>query len=150
MRVYAILFAALALCGCSSEHSVSNLDALETQTMIMPNGQEIRAEVLIAPDAQLRGMMFRDALPEGRGMFFMHKEVKAYTYWMYNVKVPLDMIFIDAQHQVLGVVASAPPCTTRASECPNYGGFPGTKYVLELNGGQAAHYQVEPGRSIRF
>jgi uncharacterized membrane protein (UPF0127 family) len=69
---------------------------------------------------------------------------------MFNVKVPLDIVFIDARHSVLGVAANSPPCTTRASECPKYGGFPGTKYVLELNGGAAAGYGIRPGELIRF
>jgi uncharacterized membrane protein (UPF0127 family) len=51
---------------------------------------------------------------------------------------------------VLGVTANAPPCTVRASDCPNYGGIPGTKYVLELNAGEAQKYGVEPGKIIAF
>jgi uncharacterized protein len=150
MRVLGFLLAALALCGCSARETAGNLDVLETRGLIMPDGREIRDEVMISPASLQRGMMFRDALPPGRGMFFMHKDVAAHTYWMYSVKVPLDIVFIDSGHHVLGMTENAPPCRTRASECPSYGGFPGTKYVLEMNGGQAAKYGVATGSFIRF
>ena len=105
------------ICGCGSgNRGTSDLDVLETKPLTMPNGAVIRAELMISPAAQQRGMMFRDALPEGRGMLFWHKEAQPHKYWMYNVKVPLDIVYIDSQHRVLGVTANAPPCTVRASD----------------------------------
>jgi uncharacterized membrane protein (UPF0127 family) len=150
MRSFVLLCAACALCGCSSrDGAATDLETLETKALTMPDGEIVRAEVMISPASQQRGMMFRGALPAGRGMLFWHKEVQPHSYWMYNVKVPLDIVFMDSRHRVLGV-ANAPPCTTRASDCPQYGGIPGTKFVLELNGGDARKYGVEPGKTIAF
>jgi uncharacterized membrane protein (UPF0127 family) len=51
---------------------------------------------------------------------------------------------------VLGIAANVPPCQTKASDCPQYGGYPGTQFVLELGGGQAGRYGIAPGQFIGF
>jgi uncharacterized membrane protein (UPF0127 family) len=145
-----LCLAALFLSGCGSSDTVASLDSLETKEIIMPNGKPIRVEVMIKPENMMRGMMFRDSLPEGRGMLFWHKETSSYTYWMYQVKIPLDIIFLDSQRRVLGVSEHTPPCQSKASDCPAYGGYAGTKYVVELGAGEARKYGVQPGTIIGF
>lgn len=150
MRFFVLCIAALVLCSCQSDSGSSAIEEMNLRDVNMPNGKVIRAEVMIRPADLQRGMMFRDSLPSGRGMLFLHKQPSNVSYWMYQVKIPLDIVFIDSSHKVLGVSVSAPPCTTRASECPQYGGYPGTQYVLELGGGEAAKYGVQPGTVIGF
>jgi uncharacterized protein len=155
MRIFGLCSAAIGaaaflLCGCGSRDTATSLDSLETKEITMPNGKPVRVEVMIKPVDLQRGMMFRDSLPEGRGMLFWHRQTSAYTYWMYQVKIPLDLIFMDSGHRVLGVSANTPPCRTRASDCPQYGGYPGTKFVLEIGGGEARKYGVESGTTIAF
>ena len=41
---------------------------------------------------------------------------------MYQVKIPLDMVWMDKNRRVVEMVENTPPCKTKASECPNYGG----------------------------
>jgi uncharacterized membrane protein (UPF0127 family) len=151
MRVFVLLAAALALCGCKSDSDANaSLEALRTTMVTLPNGKGVRAELAIDEYDQARGLMFRDTLPEGRGMLFVHRKPAVRSYWMYQVRIPLDIIFMDSNRRVLGVAANAPPCTTRSSECPTYGGFDGTQYVLELGAGQAAKNGVTPGVSLTF
>jgi len=151
MGYFVLLFAALALSGCGDTNNTStSLEALDTREIRMPNGESLRVEVMIKQVDLSRGLMFRDSLPAGRGMLFIHKETSPYEYWMYQVKIPLDIIFMDTQHRVLGISADTPPCKTRASDCQRYGGYPGTKYVLEVGGGAARKYGVSPGVMISF
>jgi len=62
---------ALALSGCGRDSA--DADVLETRTVTLPNGTRIRAEVKIRPFDMQRGMMFRDELPQGEGMLFIHR-----------------------------------------------------------------------------
>jgi uncharacterized membrane protein (UPF0127 family) len=142
MRVFVLLAAALFLCGCNSDSGATGEEAYRTTTITLPNGKVIRAE--------LRGMMFRDSLPADRGMLFIHSKPTAASYWMYQVKIPLDIIFMDSTRRVLGISANTPPCEKKASECPSYGGYPQTQYVLELGGGQAAKNAIVPGSTLTF
>ncbi len=76
------LLVALLSFGCGPKED--NLDVLSTRPVTLPDGSQIRAEVMIKPDEVARGMMFRD----GRGLLFIHTKPAAYRYWMFNVKVP--------------------------------------------------------------
>lgn len=151
MRVFVFLFVVICLSGCKSESdTASNTEVFRVRPVTLPNGKVIQAELAISNIEMQRGMMFRDSLPAGRGMLFLHNSPSAITYWMFNVKIPLDIIFIDPNKRVLGVSANTPPCLKKASECPSYGGFPNTQYVLELGGGEAAKNGVTPGVFLTF
>lgn len=136
----------LAACGAKQ----SPLDVLEARTVIFPNGEKARAEVEIKQADMMRGMMFRESLPRGNGMLFVHTSPGQYGYWMYQVKIPLDMIWMDANHRITEIVSSAPPCQTKASQCPTYGGNTTALFVLELGAGEARRLGLQVGDTLRF
>ncbi len=117
----------------------------------MPNGKTITAEVMTNPVDMSRGMMFRDTLAANRGMLFIHGSPGRYAYWMFQVKIPLDIIWMDQNRRVVEISANTPPCPSKsARDCPNFGGHEEAMYVLELAGGMAAKYGVEKGSVINF
>lgn len=123
---------------------------LYTIPVRLPNGKTIRAEQLIEPEQLQRGMQFRDELPEDRGLLFYHGKPGYYPYWMYQVRVPLDIIWIDSQKRVVEVVREAKPCPGPQEKCPVYGGGREAQYVLELRAGMAKASGLEPGARIEF
>jgi uncharacterized protein len=139
---------ALAALGCGSRATDENV--LESRTVTLPNGREIRAEVRIRQVDLARGYMYRDAVPRGTGMLFIHPKPGLYTYFMYNVRIPLDIIFLNESRRVVEIAASVPPCKTKASECPTYGGRYPAQYVLELGGGEAARNGIQTGDTLAF
>jgi uncharacterized membrane protein (UPF0127 family) len=140
----------LALLACSSDENV--VTEVGVRLVGLPNGDKVRAEVMQTQIDMTRGMMFRKSLDRGRGMLFVHGKPGPYTYWMYNVEIPLDLIFIDAGHRVVYIEHAAPPCRTAASQCPQYGPNPPrpVQYVLELGGGEAKRYGLKPGDALTF
>jgi len=136
------------LAGCGSQSG--SMAELNTRKITLPDGQVIVADYSRpGPDIQ-RGMMFRDQLPRGRGMLFVHPKPDRYTYWMFQVKVPLDMIWIAPDRRIVEVVANAPPCETKASLCPSYGGHETAQFVLELAGGEAQRLGLKTGQTLTF
>ncbi len=117
----------------------------------LPGGQEIVAEVMVHPDDMARGMMYRDAIEPERGMLFIHPSTGNYPYWMHNVKIPLDIIWLDAGRRVVEISANTPPCADKpANECPSYGGRQRSSYVLELGGGEANRLGIAEGVALEF
>ncbi|HYP14540.1 MAG TPA: DUF192 domain-containing protein [Bryobacteraceae bacterium] len=147
-HVLAALSVSLLLTGCQNESQV--LDEYNTRAVTLPDGTVIRAETMTLEADVMRGMMYRDALPEGRGMIFIHGSPGKYSYWMYQVKVPLDIVWMTPGKRVVEVVANAEPCKTRASDCPRYGGNEDAQIVLELAAGQAAKHGIRPGAVLSF
>ena len=148
MRFAALCLIVLCAAGCGSEKS--GLEGLETQPVTLPDGKTIRAEVMIKQFDVQRGMMFRASLAPDHGMLFIHSKPGAYSYWMYIVNIPLDIIWMDRDRRIVEIAANAAPCHTKASECPTYGGHQVAQFVLELAGGQAAAHHLQTGETITF
>ena len=98
------------------------MDTFDTRVVTLPDGFRVRAQVMADPVDMLRGMMFRDSLAANRGMLFIHPKPGKYQYWMYQVRIPLDIIWMDANGRIVEMSPNTPPCKTKASACPKYGG----------------------------
>jgi uncharacterized membrane protein (UPF0127 family) len=144
--IVTLAFTLLAACGMKPDP----LDEFNTTKVTLPDGAVIRAEVLRRQEDIMRGMMFRDSLAEDRGMLFIHGSPGKYKYYMYQVKIPLDIIWLDSRNTVVEMSENTPPCTTKASECPLYGGNHDALIVLELAGGNARKHGIKPGATINF
>lgn len=144
----AVLAACVILPGCSKKDDPST--DINLTTVAFPNGQKIVAETARADFELVRGLMFRDSLPADRGMLFVYPKEDKYTYWMYQTKIPLDMIWMNRDHKIVEIAPNAQPCTTKASECPQFGGHVPATFVLEVNAGVAAKNKLHEGDTIDF
>ena len=142
------LFVAVAfLTACSGP--TTRPEDIGTRLITMPGGQRVRVEVKIRPEDIMRGMMFREKLDPDRGMMFLHKPPGKYAYWMYQVKIPLDIIWMDEQGNIVEISANTPPCPhASAIQCPVYGGSQKAQVVLELAAGMAAKYGLATGMRV--
>lgn len=134
--------------SCSNDKEA---DRFMKRAVTMPNGSTIYAETAIEYQEMLRGLMFRESLANDHGMLFFHNKVGRYSYWMFQVKIPLDIIWMDHSKTVVEVLANVPPCpSAKSNECPQHGGTKDAQFVLELAGGMAAKYGVTVGSKIDF
>lgn len=114
----------------------------------LPNGRIIRAEVADTPRKKAVGLMFRALLPPDRGMLFVHSRPGRYPYWMFQVEIPLDIIWMNEQyHKIVEIEANAQPCRFR---CPNLGGHEIAQYVLEVPAGTVRDNGLTIGQQVHF
>ncbi len=137
----------LVLAGCGSEQTSKN-EALAR--IHLPDGFEVRAELLNTPVQQQIGMMYRTKLGHDEGMLFVYQQPQAMPFWMHNVNLPLDIVFIGSNHKVVELVENAAPCLGESGKCPTYGGRVAARFVLEINGGDAAKHGVVLGSAVSF
>ena len=92
-----------------------------------------------------RGLMCRPSMRAEWGMLFLMPAARPQKFWMKNTLIPLDMIFLDDNWAVVGVVARTEPqtLTSRGVDIPS-------RYVLELVAGAAAKAGIEVGAQARF
>ncbi|MBD2529396.1 DUF192 domain-containing protein [Nostoc flagelliforme FACHB-838] len=114
---------------------------------IIPNGTTIQLEVVQTPQQQAMGLMYRPALPDDRGMLFGFPSARPVSFWMKNVPVPLDMVFLH-NGVVKYIQASAPPCA--AEPCPTYGPKTPIDKVIELRSGRAAELKLKVGDIVKI
>jgi len=104
---------------------------------------EVALEIADTPPARNRGLMYRDTLPDGRGMLFVFENEDEHDFWMKNTLIPLDMIFISGDHRIVGVHANATPLSTASIGV----GAP-SRYVIEVPGGWAARHGITRGDRV--
>lgn len=107
----------------------------------------IELEVAQTPEQQAKGLMFREALPDNRGMLFPFQQPKIARFWMHNVPVALDMVFIK-EGQIIAISEAVPPCTTQPQDCPVYGPDTAVDGVIELRAKRAKELKLVVGDSI--
>lgn len=104
---------------------------------------ELTVELADEPEELRTGLMFRDPLPESTGMLFNFGFDREANMIMRNVTFALDMVFFDAEGEILAIVQSAQPGSPRIIN-------PGlnVRGVLELNAGAVEAYGLEIGDQI--
>ena len=105
----------------------------------------IGLEVAKTPQEQATGLMFRTELPDDRGMFFPIEPARNVRFWMKNVLIELDMVFLR-EGVVQAIISNVPPCLSET--CPNYGPDVPVDGVIELRGGRAAQLGLKVGDRI--
>jgi uncharacterized membrane protein (UPF0127 family) len=141
--------AAFFAAGCSSSSNIT--DELNLSQVTFPNGVEINAETMRNEAELMRGLMFRESLAPNRGMLFIHPAENTFRYWMYQTKIPLDLIWMDHDRRIVEMSLDTPPCrSVSATACPNYGGNFKSKYVLEVNAGIARKNGLKTGDTLDF
>ncbi|MEK6844941.1 MAG: DUF192 domain-containing protein [Nanoarchaeota archaeon] len=94
-----------------------------------------------------RGLMFRDSLCENCGMLIIFEEKGNYKFWMKNTKIPLDIIWINKNLEVI-YIAEAALCVTE--ECKIYNSQENSSYVLEINKGKSKDIRLEVGSKMEL
>jgi YVTN family beta-propeller protein len=94
-------------------------------------------------DEHRRGLMFRQHLPWNSGMLFAYNSEEPRSFWMKNTLIPLDMIFVDDNSEIIDIKENVPPC--EQDPCPSYPSKEPAQYVLEVNAGFAQQNRVQIG-----
>jgi len=144
--VLALLFSN-ASCGDSS--NVVTAAPAKRPTAILENadGKELRVALEVADNdaTRRRGLMWRQSMPDSHGMLFIFPYEEIQSFWMKNTLIPLDMMFINSEHEIVGIVHEAEPRTleSRRVEKPS-------TYVLEVNGGWVRKNKIRSGQRVRL
>jgi uncharacterized protein len=110
-------------------------------------GANINLEVAKTTEQQAIGLMFRESLSGDRGMLFPFESERLARFWMKNVSIDLDMIFLQ-QGRVVHIAHKVPPC--RRDPCPIYGPDTFIDTVLELAGGRAEQLGLKVGDRVEI
>lgn len=146
----------ILLSGCSSlantQKTIANASEEIQQGQMLPitaaaemAGETIQLEVAQTPEQQAIGLMFRESLADDRGMLFPFAQERIASFWMKNVSISLDMIFLNG-NQIVSIAADVPPC--KAEPCPIYGPGALVNKVIELRGGRAKELGIKAGDKI--
>jgi uncharacterized protein len=116
-------------------------------TISTKEGRELTFEVEIAdtPVKRELGFQYRRELAANHGMIFLFSAEAEHPFWMKNTPISLDMLFINNDRKIVGIVEEAVPFSLESRSVPAP-----SRFVLEINGGLSRRYGFKPGDSVRF
>ena len=92
-----------------------------------------------------RGLMYRNSLPADAGMLFIFDTEEIQGFWMKNTYIPLDMLFVNANKEIVTIHANTTPLREW-----NYASTKPALYVVEVNAGYCAQKGIKDGDKIDF
>jgi uncharacterized protein len=122
-------------------------DKLPTTTIIINPDLKIEAELAYTDEMRMKGLMFRESLPEDAAMLFIFAYMDQHSFWMKNTLIPLDIIWLNDKKEIV-YFATAQPCTE--DPCASYAPMQKAKYVLEVNEGFAKKHSLKIGMRLEF
>ncbi|MED5465668.1 MAG: DUF192 domain-containing protein [Myxococcota bacterium] len=105
----------------------------------------VSVDLAQTPEQRRVGLMHRKALPQNHGMAFIFPTEAVQTFWMKDTPLFLDMVFINSQQKIVGIIHNAEPGTLnpRQIKAPS-------RYVVEVQGGFCERYGIQTGGVVVF
>jgi uncharacterized membrane protein (UPF0127 family) len=102
----------------------------------------IQAEVAVDDKEWVAGLSGREKIAENSGMLFIFNDYASRTFWMKDMKFPLDIIWIS-DGKIVGVETAAPPSVNQPFE--TYSSPGPVNMVLEVNAGTVKKKGIKVG-----
>ena len=113
---------------------------------------EFPVEVAADSGKQNKGLSGRESLDAGTGMLFVFESAERFRFWMREMEISLDMVWIGPNCRVVDVSENVPfpEPDTPLHDLPRYSPESPAKYVLEINGGESADLGLKIGDQVEF
>lgn len=99
--------------------------------------KEYNVEVTRTEEEKVKGLQEKESLGEDEGMLFVYDEPQEIAFWMKDTAIPLDIVFMDEDGEVISVKQGQPYDETLLEE-------DGVMYVLEVNQNSG----IQPGDEL--
>ncbi len=109
------------------------------------NGVPFKLEVADSQEERETGLSGR-VLKQNEGMLFVFERPCRPAFWMKGVLEPLDIVWIDDEKKVVGVLERLPVC--RGDDCDIYRPSSKICYAIELKGGISGALKLKTGQVL--
>ena len=115
--------------------------------LVKINNTTIKVEVAETPLAREKGLSGREKLDQNKGMLFIFPQKDYYSFWMKEMKFPIDIIWIS-DNRVVDIAYDLP---LQASEfLKTYQPKEPVNFVLEVNAGFSKKYNIKIGDRVEI
>ena len=116
--------------------------------IFLPDDVSLTAELAITDEERQLGLMFREKMNWDQAMLFLFEEEDRHSFWMKNMVIPLDILWLDRNKKIIHMETHVPPC--KKYPCPSYVSPLPSLYVLELKAGSVERYKLKLSDKIEF
>ncbi|MDF0682058.1 MAG: DUF192 domain-containing protein [Candidatus Nitrosocosmicus sp.] len=115
--------------------------------LVSLGGVNVTASLSTTPDSQSKGLSIKDSLNENEGMLFIFDSPQKYSFWMKDMKFPIDIIWINSTGNIVHIEKNLSPCYLLLP-CPSYAPNNDSLYVLEVASNFTNKFGVSVGDSV--
>ena len=94
-----------------------------------------------------KGLAVKNELKENESMLFVFDKPEKHSFWMKDMKFPIDIIWLDSNGKVVHIEEKLEPCPL-APICPSYPPSADSQYVLETVAGFIQRNNISVGTNI--
>lgn len=147
MRIFLLIIVLFALAGLAALMQPKEQQAQDVVLRdILMKEQKLSVEIADTIQKQGQGLSGRPSMKENEGMLFVFQESAPRSFWMKDMRFPIDIIWINAEGVIVGIAPEVSPETfPRTFQSP----LP-VPYVLELSAGWVQSHGVLVGDRISF
>jgi uncharacterized protein len=107
--------------------------ALQSKPVLSVGGHQFYVDLADTDEERRQGLSGRESLSETDAMLFVFDADGRYSFWMKDMLIPIDMIWLDSGKRIVHIERNVP-----AESYPQtYGPSSPTRYVLEVQAGMA-------------
>lgn len=123
-------------------------DSGTLSTIVFSDGSgdpvELRVEIADTPEKLIRGLMFREQLPEEQGMLFDFGTETESPFWMKDTSIPLSIAFISADGLIVDIQDMQPLSTDLHKSDHPY------TFAVEVNQGWFQRHDIQEGSRVEL
>lgn len=108
------------------------------------NTRNLKVKVVTTEEDKKLGLMFRQYLNMDEGMLFTFKYGDN-SVWMKNTYIPLDVIFLDHDYNVIGFVEDTVPLSLETVKINKK-----SNYIIEVNAGWIRKNNLKIGNKMNL
>ena len=95
------------------------------------------------------GLAKYNNIPQNSGMLFSFEKPGSYSFWMKNMKFPIDIIFIR-NNKIIKIFNNVPAPKLDNQQLPTYAPNQLSDTVLEINAGLSDKYNFKNGDKVKI
>ena len=147
-----VLIGPLLILGCADDSTqredTRGFQEEGTLAFVRPSGDTLRTISIDVADSDAErkwGLMRQQSLGYDRGMLFVFDSVDRGSMWMKNTPLPLDIVFVAPDSQVVNIARRTTPLSEEkiTPEAPR-------KFVVEVRAGFADRFGLTDSTRVRW
>ncbi len=127
------------------EASSTNIKYLKAKATV--KDFELNVVVPITSELMSKGLAVKNQMKENEAMLFVFKEPSKHSFWMKDMKFPIDIMWLDNNGKIVHIEENLEPCPL-ALVCPSYIPNADSQYVLETVAGFTQKYNINVGTDV--
>lgn len=149
LALFALLVVIVASIPFSQNYLKDNPNPFAKKPTATIKNHKLQLLLAKTPQQQQIGLSEHKSLPKDQGMLFIFAQADYHPFWMKNMKIPIDILFIKDK-KIVTIHENAQPAPSTDQNPSLYRPTEPAEKVLEINANLSKEYEIKVGDEVRF